>query len=430
MKYLRIFNDGEIDTNALFLLGASTKRGDSEKIGFFGSGNKYAVATLLRKGVPFRVFSGEREILFETQPVTYRNETFGVIFIDGQKSSFTTSMGPTWETWFALREFISNAKDEGGYSLDCTEQELRGQEGVTQICIEMTEEIQGFYDSLNLYIRTDDELESVDTSEGIVDIIPKQKDALLVVYRKGIRANHTETKYKSVVNYDFDKLSINESRVYNSDFDVKCGMAGALLACSDKGVIERYLEVKDDDTYVESLLTSHFQIARSVSDTWGDVIGDTLVVADGRSQHMPADDLYGALILKDELVTKLAAHFPNMRIAGRDGYRFDLVLVTQEFTDRVTKALAFLARLGYHENGFIIVPVKFWDGDMIAQYIQRTKTCCLGVDKLGDDDVLIATLFEELAHHNTGYGDGERIFEQWIIEQVIFQGRRALKEFV
>ena len=47
MQYLVIRNAGEIEPGALSLMGASTK--DSEEhIGKFGSGFKYAIATLLR----------------------------------------------------------------------------------------------------------------------------------------------------------------------------------------------------------------------------------------------------------------------------------------------------------------------------------------------------------------------------------------------
>ena len=40
MKYLKISNKGEIDPNAFRLRGASTKRNDEMKIGFFGIGLK------------------------------------------------------------------------------------------------------------------------------------------------------------------------------------------------------------------------------------------------------------------------------------------------------------------------------------------------------------------------------------------------------
>jgi len=40
MKYIRVKNAGKIEVSALHMMGVSTKRGDSTKIGQFGSGNR------------------------------------------------------------------------------------------------------------------------------------------------------------------------------------------------------------------------------------------------------------------------------------------------------------------------------------------------------------------------------------------------------
>ena len=97
MHYIMIENKGELDVSSLILLGASTKRADDSKIGFFGSGNKYAIATLIRLGVSFKIFSGNKEIAITTTGISFRGQTFEQIHIDGQPTSLTTDMGPQWD---------------------------------------------------------------------------------------------------------------------------------------------------------------------------------------------------------------------------------------------------------------------------------------------------------------------------------------------
>ncbi len=66
MSYMLFKNKGLMDINALRLLGASTKRGSNDKIGFFGSGWKYSLAVMLRENISFRIFVGKKEIIVQT----------------------------------------------------------------------------------------------------------------------------------------------------------------------------------------------------------------------------------------------------------------------------------------------------------------------------------------------------------------------------
>ena len=123
-----IENKGELDVSSLILLGASTKREDDSKIGFFGSGNKYAIATLIRMGVGFRIFSGNNEVVITTNDINFRGRTFKQILIDGQQTSLTTDMGPQWEEWMALREWVSNSLDEGQSNIVTDTENISGLE--------------------------------------------------------------------------------------------------------------------------------------------------------------------------------------------------------------------------------------------------------------------------------------------------------------
>ena len=90
MKYLRIKNNGLIDPLALTLVGASTKRNDETKIGQFGSGNKFAMAYLIRNGYEVQIYAGKRNIAIETVDETFRGIDFKIIKIDGRETSITT----------------------------------------------------------------------------------------------------------------------------------------------------------------------------------------------------------------------------------------------------------------------------------------------------------------------------------------------------
>ena len=145
-KWLLIENKGEIDPNALVLMGGSTKRDSETSIGFFGSGNKYSIALLLKAGIEFKIFSGENEILITTEDVNFRDKNFKKILINGKETSLTTDMGPQWDIWMAVREFVSNAIDETDYNIVSSTEHLSAVAGSTRIYIEHVPEIKKVID--------------------------------------------------------------------------------------------------------------------------------------------------------------------------------------------------------------------------------------------------------------------------------------------
>ena len=114
-------NPGHIDWAALRLMGVSVKQEGS--FGRFGTGFKYALATILRGGGSLTIYSGGIRVTFETESITVRGREFQeVVLVSHYRRSkparhrigFTTELGKDWEPWMAARELGCNARDEGG----------------------------------------------------------------------------------------------------------------------------------------------------------------------------------------------------------------------------------------------------------------------------------------------------------------------------
>jgi len=121
---LTIHNPGTLDLTAVTTFGISAKPGSSP-IGFFGTGLKYAIAVTLRLGGSVRIDNDGQKVSFSTATSSFRDKEFDFIemHVDSDytrvssRLPFTTELGKTWAPWQALREFICNALDEGGYVL-------------------------------------------------------------------------------------------------------------------------------------------------------------------------------------------------------------------------------------------------------------------------------------------------------------------------
>ena len=213
MKYLKITNKGEVEPNAFTLVGASTKRNDETKIGYFGSGTKYALAYFFRNNYEIRVFSGVNEIKFEVSEQKFRDDTFRVLVVNGKESSITLEMGIQWKLWQAIRELYSNALDEGLNEFEMVE-------------VDFTKDYTMYADETAIYIKSTPELDdlffNIDeyflmNREPIFEceygaIYPKT-GAKARIYRKGIKAY--ETNKNAIFDYDLKKITIDEKICYD-----------------------------------------------------------------------------------------------------------------------------------------------------------------------------------------------------------------------
>lgn len=112
------YNSEPIDINSIAIMGVSVKTGDNP-IGFFGTGLKFAIATLLRNGCKITLYRKGEEIKFDVATENIRGEEFDRVVMGDERLGFTTKLGRTWEPWQAYRELYCNCIDEGG-TIDTT----------------------------------------------------------------------------------------------------------------------------------------------------------------------------------------------------------------------------------------------------------------------------------------------------------------------
>jgi len=106
-------NKGNIELDVIRTMGVSVKDTDNP-IGYFGTGLKYAIATLLRTGHIISLRTNGETIQFRTKTKEIRGKEFQMIYMDDEQLGFTTDLGRDWQVWQAYRELYANCQDEGG----------------------------------------------------------------------------------------------------------------------------------------------------------------------------------------------------------------------------------------------------------------------------------------------------------------------------
>ena len=106
-------NRGHIDLDVIRTMGVSVKENDNP-IGYFGTGLKYAIATLLRTGHKVWLDTNGESVYFQTKTKEIRGKEFQMIMMGEEQLGFTTDLGKNWQVWQAYRELASNTMDEGG----------------------------------------------------------------------------------------------------------------------------------------------------------------------------------------------------------------------------------------------------------------------------------------------------------------------------
>lgn len=413
--YIKIENEGEIDVNALLLLGATSKRGDASMIGYFGSGLKYAIAVLLKNNIEFKIFSGEKEIKVTTTREGFRGQEFDVIKVNNRKTSLTTDMGPDWKAWFAVREIYCNAIDEGSHKMGISDSP-QGEAGKTVFYIKFNSALSELFSNWNRYFsdKREDMIQNI--SEHGTRVF-SGNGSEFIVYRKGVQC--LQDRRKSLFHYDLDWVSINESRVLADSWRFNRLLAERLAIGASVEVIR---EIFDNYTgTVEGDL--EWSAVYRFNDNWLKALNGRKIIIDSVAGYFleeMAEDRKGVITLSKGMAESLKSYFGNrvhvMGLTDREKGGVKLKMTVDQAQD-CKFALDFLKKAGIK----VSLPVsvfEFENQKVLGQLKDGEILLSPKIFEQGRRSVVI-TILEEWAHKDSTYGDESRglqnyLFNKWL----------------
>jgi len=388
--YLVFTNPGEIDPTAIKTFGVSVKESENP-FGFFGTGLKYAIAIILRRGNFIQISSGQRVYKFGTRKTTVRGTELKTVTMNRKGLGFTTEVGKTWEPWMAYRELRCNTLDEGGrFFLSDTIPEPEA--GNTMVVVEDAELLSAHKDSDRYFLESKPRHVA-----GNLEIHPGPSNQF---YFKGVRVAQS----KAVMNHTYNLISgieLTEDRTAKSEYRVQHDIASAIAYhCTDPELLDSIL-LADKDS-----LEGRFDFTFTCpSQQFAERVGLHLSRLDPRlNQTVIAACNYVKITSQLEDLSDKLDTIDSQRLDQALSFLRDLGLYTDQYPIKVVASLG-QSILGRAEDETIFISKYAFD--------QGTK-------------ILAGTIYEEWCHLKHGYSDESRNFQNFLLDRLMSVGERAL----
>lgn len=419
-QYLKFKNKGEITAEAIVLLGASSKRADKSKIGFFGSGNKFALAYLLRNGYNVNIFGGEKEILIETKEHSLGKDSFNVIYIDNKQTSITTEFGAKWKLWQALREVYSNCLDEGDATIEIVS-ELKPFENESHWYIEMRSELMDWFMNFNNYFSENKEV-LFECKYG--KILRKHNDKANI-YRKGIKVY--ETDKKSIFDYDLNNIEITEDRIIKYVWNLGEKIWSIIYSCKDKEILRKVFENVSDSYLIENSSSEYASIdSKDISDECKEVLSKMRLCNANMSGYLNEEEVLSTNLIPTK-VFKSFSHLLNDENLGESfKVGIDGVMYRQFEFSPIQKASLLKVESFLNEANCLnlmeyeIVGGIFENKDITGYADKKNEKIVIsdiGIDK--GCNYILEVIIEEYIHLKYDAKDNTRKFQNSCIQEMV-----------
>ena len=413
-KYIEIVNDGLIEPDAISLMGASTKDGKST-IGMFGSGNKYALAYLLRKDIKLRIFSGIDEILVEKVQREFRDKKFDVIYINGEKTSLTTQTGEkSWELWMAIREFYANALDEGGAAMTQS-MNINPEPNKTKIYIDVEHhEVLEFVKNIRQYFPSSSTILYEDENGRVYDKLTESTH----IYRRGMPM--IDSRHTSKYNYDLKNVKLDENRKPMYSWEIDENFWKFVFNIKDLDIMEEIFVASGAENSFEGSISNISTIERTTNANVKLVADKLNVIPKEYAGMLESHELeiktmipkkvFAAIYGEKELFgMKWLSYTGVIKVLEETPFQERMFKLAQDFFDECKFEIQGTYKVARFENKQINAQVDHSSGEVfISEDVFET-----GLQKL------IETIIEESMHLKSGHTDRTREFQDALIKEMV-----------
>lgn len=369
-------NTGLIDLDVIRIMGVSIKTADNP-IGYFGTGLKFAISTLLRTGHKVTLMRGIESYEFSIKQKEVRGQSVNQVYMNDEALPFTTQLGKNWQVWMAYRELHSNTLDEGGEVSD------RPITADTVFIVE-GDEFQHAYN-----IRSTIFIDSPAIAENAR--ISVHFGTSGEVYYRGVRAGKMPNGSKFSYNIK-ESMNLSEDRMFASQWDVEWKLQTLIPEVANEAVAVSVLE--DTNGFDSSL---DFSYCANPSDAFSQVaarlqnnLNANPAAAKVAEKHMQSSGSFPRAELTAGEAARLSSAFPKLLNMRCDLYP-DEVEVCETLGPDVFGA--------YH---------KAKDQIFLAR-----AALDMG------DAFIVATLYEEWLHKRHGFKDKTRALQNFLFHKLV-----------
>jgi hypothetical protein len=389
-------NTGEIDMNTVRAMGVSVKA--EGNIGFFGTGLKFAIATLLRNQQEIVIFSGTQRYDLGTKTVNIRGKDFEMVTLNGEQIGFTTELGKTWQMWMAFRELHCNCLDEGGETRDSNTDDslsiLVGQEGSTIIAVKGDLINKEFHDRNLNFISG-----NILFEDEAVQIYAGTRPYL---FYKGVRVASISGR---VFSYNIKSpMDLTEDRTLKYLWSACAKIAQCVMRMKDQQHIKQFIRAPLSSFERENV---EFSASYEYSPEF----------LEECTKQYKLDSVAINKTVRDLL----------RNIHPKDLYEEATLSVVQQ--KQLDKCLAFCRSIGYASDDYKIRIIETLGPTVMAKALRDHDTIILSkqcFDK--GTKYLASTLIEEVIHLREGLDDETRSMQTYLFDRIISMGEELQGE--